>query len=60
MKNKKDIEHIFQEKLGDFEANPPQESWDFISEKINEKEEKRRIILVMVGRFFFRLFCFFC
>ena len=44
MKNKKDIEHIFQEKLGDFEANPPQESWDFISEKINEKEEKRRII----------------
>lgn len=44
MKNKKDIEHIFQEKLGDFEANPPQESWDFISEKINEKEEKKRII----------------
>lgn len=44
MKNKKDIEQIFQEKLGDFEANPPQESWDFISEKINEKEEKRRII----------------
>lgn len=44
MKNKKDIEHIFQEKLRDFEANPPQESWDYISEKINEKEEKRRII----------------
>jgi NAD+ kinase len=45
MKNKKDIEHIFQEKLGDFEANPPQESWDFISEKINEKEEKSAQIL---------------
>ena len=44
MKNKKDIEQIFQEKLRDFEANPPQESWDYISEKINEKEEKRRII----------------
>lgn len=44
MKNKKDIEQIFQEKLGDFEANPPRESWDFISEKINEKEEKIRII----------------
>lgn len=44
MKNKKDIEQIFKEKLGDFEANTPQESWDFISEKINEKEEKRRII----------------
>ena len=44
MKNKKDIEQIFQEKLRDFEANPKQESWDFISEKINEKEEKRRII----------------
>ena len=44
MENKKDIEQIFQEKFGDFEANPPQESWDFISEKINEKEEKRRII----------------
>ena len=40
MKNKKDIEQIFQEKLGDFEANPPQESWDFISEKINEKVQE--------------------
>lgn len=44
MKNKKDIEQIFREKLKDFETNPPQDSWDFISEKINEKEEKRRII----------------
>ena len=44
MNNKKDIEQIFQEKLKDFEATPPSESWDFISEKLQEKEEKKRII----------------
>ena len=46
MKNKKDIEQIFQEKLRDFEANPPQESWDFISKKINEK-----IIIIISFKF---------
>lgn len=47
MNNKKDIEQIFQEKLKDFEATPPSESWDFISEKLQEKEEKKRIIPIL-------------
>ncbi len=44
MKNNKDIEQIFQKKLKDFEASPPSESWDYISEKLQEKKERKRIL----------------
>lgn len=44
MKNKKNIEHIFQDKLKDFEANVPIESWEIIAEKLHKKKEKKRII----------------
>lgn len=41
MKNKNNIELIFQKKLKDFEALPPPESWELISEKLQKKRKKR-------------------
>lgn len=44
MKENKNIERIFQEKFKDFEAIPPQESWDLIASRLQEKKKKKRII----------------
>lgn len=41
MKNKNNIEQIFQKELKDFEASPPPESWELISEKLQKKRKKR-------------------
>ncbi|MFY7987955.1 MAG: hypothetical protein ACOVNP_03665 [Flavobacterium sp.] len=44
MKENKNIERLFQEKFKDFEAIPPQESWDFIASRLEEKKKKKRVI----------------
>jgi hypothetical protein len=44
MKENKNIERLFQEKFKDFEATPPQESWDFIASRLEEKKKKKRVI----------------
>lgn len=44
MKEQKNIERLFQEKFKDFEATPPQGSWDSIASRLNEKKKKRRVI----------------
>ena len=41
MKDHKNIERLFQEKFKDFEAIPPQESWNIIASRINEKKKKK-------------------
>ena len=44
MKEQKNIERLFQEKFKDFEAIPPQDSWDNIASRLTEKKKKKRII----------------
>ncbi|RAK23629.1 hypothetical protein B0I03_10394 [Flavobacterium aquaticum] len=44
MKDNKNIERLFQEKFKDFEALPPQDSWDIIASRLNEKKKKKRIV----------------
>lgn len=44
MKEQKNIERLFQEKFKDFEATPPQGSWDMIAPRLNEKKKKKRVI----------------
>ena len=44
MKEQKNIERLFQEKFKDFEATPPQGSWDIIASRLNEKKKKKRVI----------------
>ncbi len=44
MKNKKNLERLFQEQFKDFNENPPEIVWENIYEKLQEKEKKRRII----------------
>ena len=44
MKDNKNIERLFQEKFKDFEALPPQDSWDIIASRLNEKKKKKRIL----------------
>ncbi|WP_445718569.1 hypothetical protein [Flavobacterium sp.] len=41
MKENKNIERLFQEKFKDFEALPPEDSWDFIADRLKEKKKKR-------------------
>lgn len=43
MSDKKNIEHLFQEKFKDFEANPADEVWGNIEEKLEEKKRRRVI-----------------
>lgn len=43
MKEQKNIERLFQEKFKDFEAIPPQGSWDSIASKLNEKKKKKEL-----------------
>ena len=44
MKEQKNIERLFQEKFKDFEAIPPQNSWDIIASRLNEKKKKKRVV----------------
>ena len=44
MKDQKNIERLFQEKFKDFEATPPQGSWDVIASRLNEKKKKKRVV----------------
>ncbi len=44
MKENKNIERLFQEKFKDFEVQPPQDAWDNIEKRLNEKKKKRRVI----------------
>lgn len=44
MKENKNIERLFQEKFKDFEVSPPDFVWENIQEKLNTKENKRRVI----------------
>jgi type VI protein secretion system component VasF len=44
MKDKKNLERLFQENFKDFEENPPEIVWKNIEEKLNKKEKKRRVI----------------
>ena len=44
MKEQKNIERLFQEKFKDFEALPPQDAWNTIASRLNEKKKKRRVI----------------
>lgn len=44
MKEQKNIERLFQEKFKDFEATPPQDSWEIIASKLNEKKKKKRVL----------------
>ncbi|EAZ96865.1 hypothetical protein FBBAL38_05560 [Flavobacteria bacterium BAL38] len=41
MKENKNIERLFQEKFKNFEALPPEDSWDFIAGRLKEKKKKR-------------------
>ena len=44
MKEQKNIERLFQEKFKDFEAIPPEDTWDNIALRLNEKKKKKRVI----------------
>ncbi len=41
MKENKNIERLFQEKLKDFEAQPPQNAWDNIEANLSKKKKRR-------------------
>lgn len=45
MKEKKNIDRIFQEKFKDFEANPPEGMWDRIASELDKKDKKRPFII---------------
>lgn len=44
MKEKKNIERLFQEKFKDFEVLPPQDAWQNIENRLQNKKKKRRVI----------------
>lgn len=44
MKDKKNIERLFQEKFKDFEQHPPLDAWKNIENRLQNKNKKRRII----------------
>ncbi len=45
MKEKKNIDRIFQEKFKDFDVNPDEKVWENISKKLDEKDKKRPFII---------------
>ncbi len=45
MKEKKNIDRIFQEKFKDFEVNPDDKVWENISRKLDKKKKKRALII---------------
>lgn len=44
MSERKNIEHLFQEKLDNYTCIPPEEVWIGIETELNKKKEKRRVI----------------
>lgn len=44
MKEKKNIERLFQEKFKDFEVIPPHDAWENIEARLENKKKKRRVI----------------
>ncbi|HJS01557.1 MAG TPA: hypothetical protein VJ780_11550, partial [Flavobacterium sp.] len=44
MKENKNIERLFQEKFKDFEVLPPEDSWNIIASRIENKKKKKRVI----------------
>ncbi len=44
MSERKNIEHLFQEKLDNYTSIPPEEVWNAIEIELNKNKEKRRII----------------
>jgi hypothetical protein len=44
MKERKNIERLFQEKFQNFDATPAPQVWENIASKLEEKESKKRII----------------
>ena len=47
MREEKNIDRLFQEKLKDFEVSPPNKSWHFIEKSIVVKSTKRRLPIWM-------------
>lgn len=45
MKEKKNIDRIFQEKFKDFESEPREKVWENIASKLDKKEKKRPLII---------------
>lgn len=45
MKEKKNIDRIFQEKFKDFEKEPREKVWENIASKLDKKEKKRPLII---------------
>ena len=45
MKEKKNIDRIFQEKFKDFEEEPREEMWENISSRLDKKEKKKPLII---------------
>ncbi len=45
MKEKKNIDRLFQEKFKDFEQTPNEDVWKNIAEKLQEKQNKKPVIL---------------
>ena len=45
MKEKKNIDRIYQEKFKDFEENPDERMWSNIASRLDEKERKKPIII---------------
>ena len=45
MKERKNIDRLYQEKFKDFEATPREAVWKNIAEKLEEKEPKKPLIL---------------
>ena len=41
MKENKNIERLFQEKFKDFEVLPPEDSWNIIASRIENKKKKK-------------------
>ncbi|TPV34999.1 hypothetical protein FJ651_05585 [Paucihalobacter ruber] len=44
MKEKKNIDRLFQEKLKDFEVHPQPHVWDHIEANLNQKEKDRKVV----------------
>lgn len=44
MSERKNLEHLFQEKLQHFEVAPPEELWDNIELELKKEKKKRRVI----------------
>lgn len=44
MKEKKNIERLFREKLKNFEATPPTDAWENINKELHSEKKKRKVI----------------